>query len=107
MAQQWITRQKSGKGFRYLQKEKPVRDVDSLAYITSLKIPPAWRDVRIALNKRSKILATGVDQADQLQYIYNPAFRARQEAAKFERVLRFARALPHMRRIVDKDITRP
>jgi DNA topoisomerase-1 len=107
MAQQFITRHKQGKSFSYSLNDEIIRDKTELDYYKSLRIPPAWHDVHIAKNKRSKVLATGVDKAGRLQYIYNPSFRARQEQAKFERVLRFARALPHMRRIVDKDLQRP
>jgi len=46
MAQQWITRQKTGKGYRYFQNGVPVTGRDSLKYLKSLRIPPAWRDVR-------------------------------------------------------------
>lgn len=82
-------------------------DTETIEYCSSLRIPPAWEDVHIAKNRRAKILATGTDNAGRLQYIYHPAYRARQEQEKFERVLRFARALPKMRRIVDKDLARP
>lgn len=107
MAQQIISRQKIGKGYRYYLGEAQLTDKDSLEYCKSLRIPPAWQYVSIAKNRRAKILATGTDAAGRLQYIYNPSFRAKQEQAKFERVLRFARALPHMRRVVDRDLKRP
>ncbi len=106
MAQQFIHRQKIGKGYRYILNDEAVTDKDILSYCKFLGIPPAWQDVQIARNRRAKILATGVDGAGRVQYIYNPAFRAKQEQAKFERVLRFARALPHMRRVVDRDLRR-
>lgn len=107
MTQQWYTRQKVGKGYRYYLQDSNVNDTDTINYFKSLRIPPAWQNVAIAKNRRSKILATGTDNAGRMQYIYNPTFRARQEQAKFERVLRFARALPHMRRVVDRDLKRP
>lgn len=107
MAQQWIYRTKTGKGFRYLDHDDAITNTDDIAYYKSLGIPPAWQDVRIARNRRAKILAKGVDAAGRTQYIYHPRFRAKQEQAKFERVLRFARSLPHMRRAVDADLERP
>jgi DNA topoisomerase-1 len=106
MVPKWITRQRRGRGYTYTLAGLAISDKEQLTYIRQLRIPPGWQDVRIAVNRRSKILATGVDKAGRLQYIYDPAFRARQEQAKFERVLRFARALPHMRRIIDKDLQR-
>lgn len=107
MAQQWIQRHKKGKSFSYISDDAVITDKKELGYLKSLGIPPAWKDVKIAKNKRAKILATGVDNAGRLQYIYHPSFRARREQEKFERVLRFARALPNMRRKVDKDLKRP
>lgn len=106
MAAIQIERQRHGRGFSYTEQGNAVTDKESLQYYTSLGIPPAWQEVKIAKNRRARILATGVDKAGRLQYIYHPAYRARQEQAKFERVLRFAKALPNMRRVVDKDLQR-
>ena len=99
--QRWISRQRVGRGFRYYDDDAQVTDASQLAYFTSLRIPPAWREVRIARNKRARILATGTDAAGRRQYIYHPSYRAKQEAAKFERIVRFARALPHMREVTE------
>lgn len=92
--------------YEYYRGDDRIKDKNQLEYFKHLGIPPAWRDVRIAVNKRAKVLAVGYDKAGRLQYVYNPSFRDRQEHAKFERVLRFARALPHMRRVVGKDLKR-
>lgn len=102
--QQWITRQRVGRGFRYYDDETPIVDAALLAYFKSLRIPPAWRDVQIARNKRARIVAMGTDAADRRQYIYHPSFRARQEQAKFERIVRFARALPRMREVTERHL---
>jgi DNA topoisomerase-1 len=103
---QTITRHISGNHMTFYLGDVRITDQAEIDYYKSLGVPPAWQDVKIAKNRRAKILATGVDKAGRLQYIYHPAFRARQEQAKFERVLRFARALPKMRRIVNKDLRR-
>jgi DNA topoisomerase-1 len=105
-AKQWITRARVGKGFAYRLGDAPITNKEQLSYLKSLRVPPAWRDVKIAANRSAKVLATGVDDAGRLQYIYHPDFRAKQEQAKFERTLAFARALPKLRRQVDKDIAR-
>lgn len=102
--QQWITRRRRGKGFAYYDAHGQITDKAQLAYIGSLHIPPAWNEVTIAVNKQARILAVGTDAAGRRQYIYHPEFRARQDQAKFERILRFARALPHMRKITDKHL---
>lgn len=107
MAKSWVIRKKQGKGFSFSIKGEVITDPEEVGYYKSLGIPPAWQDVRISPSRQAKILATGIDAAGRKQYIYHPNYRARQEKEKFERVLRFARALPHMRRMVDTDLKRP
>ena len=104
MSKQLIIRSGGPKRFSYSLSGQPVQSKTELAYIRSLRIPPAWQEVRIAKNKRSKVLAQGLDAKGRVQSIYHPAFRAKQEQAKFERVLRFARALPALRSRTEHDL---
>jgi len=84
--------------FRYVDaRGRRIADADALERIDSLRIPPAWRDVRISPRARAKLQATGLDRAGRLQYLYHPEFRARQEAAKFEKLIRFGEKLPDLR----------
>ena len=99
MPKQFITRRRGGQKFHYFTADQQIRDRSEITYLKSLGIPPAWQNVKIARGRSARILATGVDKAGRLQYIYNPVFRAHQEKEKFERILRFAEALPKMRRI--------
>ncbi len=101
-----IQRVRTGKGFKYLQNGEPITDNQEIKYFKSLKIPPAWQNVEISVNKRARILARGTDKAARLQYIYHPTFRAKQEQAKFERILKFAEALPHMRSVTNRHLKR-
>lgn len=102
----YITRAKTSKTIEYFLKDNPVQDKSKLDYIKSLRVPPAWQNVKISVNPKSHILATGTDSAGRLQYIYNPAFRAKKEQEKFERILKFAQALPRMRRLNAKHLKR-
>src|SRR5207248_6982824 len=72
-------------------------DEAKLARIQSLVIPPAWKDVWISPRPNAKLQATGVDKAGRRQYLYHPAFRARQEEAKYDKLIRFAERLPDLR----------
>lgn len=84
--------------FRYLDSRgKRITDEAKLARIEALVIPPAWQDVRISPSPTAKIQATGVDAAGRRQYLYHEAFRARQEEAKYDRLVRFAEHLPELR----------
>jgi DNA topoisomerase I len=84
--------------FRYVDaRGNRVTDGEKLERIKSLVIPPAWTEVWIAASAVSKLQATGVDAAGRKQYIYHPDFRAQQEHAKFDRLIRFAESLPDLR----------
>jgi DNA topoisomerase I len=48
----------------------------------------------------------GYDSAGRVQYLYSAKYRERKEREKFERVLRFADALPEMRKITSGHLRR-
>jgi DNA topoisomerase-1 len=75
----------------------PITDPSKLARIEALVIPPAWREVWISPRAGAKLQATGVDAAGRRQYLYHPEYRARQEQAKYDRLIRFAERLPDLR----------
>jgi DNA topoisomerase I len=84
--------------FRYVDaRGNPVKDEEKLERIRALVIPPAWKDVWISPNAGAKLQATGVDAAGRRQYLYHASFRAQQEQAKFDRLIRFAEGLPDLR----------
>ena len=93
------------RGFRYEDSRGcPITDDASLARIDSLRIPPAWKDVWISPRANAKLQATGVDKAGRRQYLYHPEYRARQEQAKYDKLVRFAERLPELRRTMDKHL---
>ncbi len=84
--------------FRYVDADGTrITDEAALERIRALAIPPAWTDVWIAARPRSKIQATGYDAAGRKQYRYHPDFRARREQEKYDKLIRFAERLPHLR----------
>ncbi|HJQ74886.1 MAG TPA: hypothetical protein VJ814_08370 [Gaiellaceae bacterium] len=93
----WTREGKKGR-FRYLDAAgRRVTDPGKVERIERLAIPPAWRDVRIAPTARAKLQATGYDKAGRKQYLYHPDFRAAQEQAKYEKLIRFGERLPDLR----------
>ena len=96
------------KGFfyRYPDTGETVREKRVLARIESLKVPPAWADTRIARGPSAKVQAVGYDSAGRLQYLYHHGYRERKEREKFERILRFADALPEMRKTTSDHLRR-
>lgn len=84
--------------FRYYDaRGNRITDPAKLARIDSLKVPPAWREVWISPRANASLQATGLDAAGRRQYLYHPDFRARQEQAKFDKLIRFAEKLPELR----------
>jgi DNA topoisomerase I len=84
--------------FRYLDSRgNRITDPATLERIESLAIPPAWRDVWISPRPSAKLQATGLDSAGRRQYLYHPEYRAQQEQAKYDRLIRFAERLPDLR----------
>jgi len=93
--------------FRYLDaRGDRITDEAKLERIEGLVIPPAWRDVWISPNPRAKLQATGVDKAGRRQYLYHPDYRARQEQAKYDKLIRFADRLPDLRMAMGEHMTR-
>jgi DNA topoisomerase I len=93
----WTRRGHKG-AFRYLdQQGRPIRDPGKLERIEKLAIPPAWKEVRISPSPKAKLQATGLDKAGRKQYLYHSDFRAAQEQAKYDKLIRFAEKLPELR----------
>jgi DNA topoisomerase IB len=95
-----IRRRRCGRGFRYLGPDgTPVRDPAEINRIKQLTIPPAWQEVWICPSSNGHIQAVGVDAAGRRQYRYHDEWRRQRDAAKHDRVLEFAAALPRVREI--------
>ncbi|HEV3486562.1 MAG TPA: hypothetical protein VG106_14220, partial [Vicinamibacterales bacterium] len=94
-------------GFSYrLPDGSVITDEKLLARIRKLRIPPAWREVRIARGDSAPLQAVGLDKKGRTQYRYHPRFRAQREEAKFKRVVEFGESLPALRRRVRADLKR-
>jgi DNA topoisomerase-1 len=92
-------------GFSYRLPDGAAVDDDKvLARIARLRIPPAWRDVRIARSDAAPLQAVGVDKKGRTQYLYHARFRAQREEEKFKRVVEFGESLPALRRKVRGDL---
>ena len=101
-----IRRVRRGDSFQYVTQGQALRNPETVAWIASLAIPPAWEEVEIAGSSRAKVLARGRDEAGRRQAIYNPAWRRRRDREKFDRVRRFGEKLPALRVQVAKDLQR-
>jgi DNA topoisomerase I len=102
-----ITRRRRGKGFEYVDQDgRRITEPSVLERIRALAIPPAWQEVWICPFPMGHIQATGVDAAGRKQYRYHDRWRERRDSEKFESMVRFAAALPKLRRRVAEDLAR-
>ena len=103
----WTRRGSKSRGFRYYDaKGREITDGVILERIDKLRIPPAWRDVRISPRASAKLQATGYDKAGRKQYLYSSEYRAQQEQAKFDKLVRFGERLPNVRDAMASDMDR-
>jgi DNA topoisomerase-1 len=99
-------RRRCGRGFVYLDREGTrITDVDVVARIRGLAIPPAWTDVWICPDPRGHIQAVGVDARGRRQYRYHDEWRVARDRDKHDRMLELASALPRLRRRLRRDLT--
>src|SRR5919198_4782100 len=92
--------------FRYVDSHgNRITDPAKLARIESLVIPPAWRDVWISPRPGAALQATGIDNAGRRQYLYHAEYRAQQEQAKYDKLIRFAERLPDLRQAMGEHMT--
>ncbi len=77
-----------------------VTDKKILEYIEALVIPPAYRNVKIFIEKSPKILYEGFDSKDRKQQIYSPGWVKKAEKKKFKALEKFGIMMPK----IHKDI---
>jgi DNA topoisomerase I len=103
-----IRRVRLRKGFQYLNSNRTVvRDMQLLARIHHLAIPPAWDDVRISRDPRGHIQAVGKDVKGRKQYLYHERWSELRNESKFDRLQLFGKVLPKIRRAVARDLRQP
>ena len=100
-----IARIKKGSGFAYYFRAKLVRSGDDIDRIKKLAIPPAWTRVWICPFSNGHIQATGYDVRGRKQYRYHQSWSAVRSETKFHRLYEFGKALPSLRKTVEKDMT--
>lgn len=108
MATRWLRRLGSKRsGFRYADEQgRVVRDRRTLARIDSMRVPPAWRDVRVAASPRTNIQAWGFDARGRKQYRYHERAVERRDLRKYYRMRQLAKSLPKVRETLRADAAR-
>jgi len=98
------TRKRQGRYWAYYEGDKRVTDRDTIERLNSIALPPAYKDAWFCKDPNGHLQATGIDDRGRKQYRYHPEFRAQAEASKFAGLAEFGKALPKIRRKVDKDL---
>ena len=98
------TRRRVGKGFTYLDQHGDRLAAQDVQRCKDLVIPPAWEDVWITPFPNGHLQAVGTDDAGRRQYLYHPQWRASRDAAKFERIIDFGKAMSKARERVLTDL---
>ena len=100
-------RRRCGRGFTYRNwRGRTVRGRRLRGRFEALAIPPAWTEVWICRHSTGHLQATGRDEAGRKQYLYHPRWRKARDREKFDRLVRFGRSLPAIRRRVGSDLER-
>src|SRR5438067_12122863 len=103
-----LRRRRRGAHFEYLDAEgREIEAETTLERIRRLAIPPAWTDVWICPSPSGHIQATGRDARGRKQYRYHDRWREVRDENKFDRLLKFAKTLPNIRRRVAQDLKLP
>src|SRR3954452_12952463 len=98
------TRKRQGSYWAYYDGDQRVTERDTIERLNSIALPPAYKDAWFCKDPDGHLQATGIDDRGRKQYRYHPEFRAQAEADKFAGLAEFGKALPKIRRKVDKDL---
>jgi DNA topoisomerase-1 len=83
-----------------------VNDDEILSRFAKLVIPPAWENVWISPYANGHLQVIGTDAKGRKQYRYHENWNKIRNQSKFYRLRNFAKALPKIRKQVDKDLNR-
>ncbi|MES2288394.1 MAG: DNA topoisomerase IB [Pseudomonadota bacterium] len=101
-----ISRKKVRNGWGYWTvKGERITDRDEIDRLNRIALPPAYVDAWFCPSPHGHIQAVGYDARGRRQYRYHVDFRAKQDAAKYDRLADFGRALPLLRTQVERDIS--
>ena len=102
-----IERVAAGKGFKYIYRNKSVKDKSTLQRIRSLVLPPAWRNVWICRIAEGHLQATGLDVRNRKQYRYHSKWNELRNKTKFYRLPELGKLLPSIRKKLEADLALP
>jgi DNA topoisomerase-1 len=100
-----ITRKRGGRYWMYFDADgKRITDRAEIERLSAVGMPPAYEKCWFCPDPDGHIQAVGYDAKGRKQYRYHPSFREQQETLKYERLARFGRCLPKLRKRLEEDL---
>lgn len=99
-----IERCREGEGFVYKKNGRCIKAKNEIKRFSSLVLPPAWENVRIADLSNGHLQAVGTDVKNRKQYRYHPKWNLIRNQTKFYKIAEFGKYLPKIREQVDQDL---
>src|SRR5438094_413520 len=104
-AEPGITRKRIGRYWAYFDVDgRRITDRSEIDRLNAIGLPPAYTDAWFCADPEGHLQATGIDARGRKQYRYHAQFREKRESAKYEGLLEFGKALPRLRRRIEKDL---
>jgi len=102
-----IARKRMGRFWAYFDEAgHRVTNRDEIDRLNAIGLPPAYKKAWFCADPDGHLQATGIDARGRKQYRYHPLFREKRETAKYEGLVEFGKALPRLRRRVERDLKR-
>jgi len=99
---------KRGKSYKhkyYDMDKKEIKDKNYIKFITEgIYIAPAYKNVKINIDKKGKVRAIGYDDKDRPQYIYNKEFIDKQKDKKFNHMVEFGKNFNKINKSINEDL---
>jgi DNA topoisomerase I len=94
--------------FKYIDRKTKMRITDkkTLKRINNMRIPPAYKKVKISKKSTDKIQAIGIDDAGRKQYVYSKKFVQDQQEIKFQDLIQFGKRIKRIRKDVKYNISK-
>ena len=98
----YITRKIINKKYEYYKINNKINNKITLEKIAKIYIPPAYKNVKIFLNK--ELLATGIDKAGRKQYIYSENMKKKRELKKYNQIYKLTKNIDHFNKKINNDL---
>ncbi|HET7817156.1 MAG TPA: DNA topoisomerase IB [Sphingomicrobium sp.] len=100
-----FTRKRMGRYWAYFDEHgERITDRETIDRLNAIGLPPAYTNAWFCADPDGHLQATGIDARGRKQYRYHPDFRANADASKFAGLVDFGKALPKIRRTVQKHL---